>query len=70
MSVPEPQCSKRGCRHLTGATTSGRGEIGQRAACHAFPEGIPDDIAYGDNLHLTVDPRQVGEVVFERQEQD
>jgi hypothetical protein len=26
-------------------------EMTERWACAAFPEGIPDEIAYGDDLH-------------------
>jgi len=31
---------------------------GERWVCPAFPDGIPDDILDGDNLHTTPDPRQ------------
>lgn len=33
-------------------------EASQRWVCPAFPDGIPDDIAFGDNLHGKPDPRQ------------
>jgi hypothetical protein len=26
--------------------------MSERVVCKAFPERIPDEIAYGDNLHL------------------
>jgi len=55
--IAEPNCSLRNCRHLTGATNT-KDERGQRPACHAFPDGIPDDIAYGDNPHTSIDDRQ------------
>lgn len=63
--LPQPECFTRGCRHLRGATDAD--ERQQLPACLAFPNGIPDDIAYGDNLHLTVDPRQAkgNTVVYE-----
>lgn len=34
--------------------------------CAAFRKGIPFDIAYGSNQHLTIDARQSGEAVFSR----
>jgi hypothetical protein len=33
--------------------------------CPAFPEGIPNRIAYGDDPHLEVAPDQVGATVYE-----
>ncbi len=29
-----------------------KGELDERLFCDAFPDGIPEEIAYGDNLHL------------------
>ncbi len=65
------RCFERECRYLTGiidvpnlaadCITDGA----HRWACPAFPDGIPDDIAYGDNLHERPDPRQEGALVFE-----
>jgi len=48
--LAETQCSIRNCKHFGGLTTEE--EVGQSYMCDAFPDGIPDDIAYGDNLHL------------------
>ena len=39
-------------------------EPDQLPICLAFPDGIPSDIAYGDNLHLTQDPRQNPDNLF------
>lgn len=36
--------------------------------CNAFPEGIPDEIAYGDNLHLVPLENQGNDIVFEKEE--
>ena len=47
--VAEPRCNQRMCRFFTGV--KGDDEEDQRVVCEAFPDGIPDDIAYGDNLH-------------------
>lgn len=51
--LPEPQCLKRGCKHFIGVEQKGEDETTERVVCAAFPDGIPDDIAYGDNKHLT-----------------
>lgn len=65
--MAEPRCFARGCKHFEGVKeVGGRGEQYQKVVCPAFPRGIPDDIAYGKNDHLTVDPRQVGVIVFEK----
>lgn len=69
--ILEPRCSKRHCRHLSGILQpTGEEPGGEFPYCPAFPTGIPQDIAYGDNLHLTDDPRQVGRVVFEPYPED
>jgi len=50
--IPQPQCVKRRCKHFVGVTPDdGKGEE-QRPICKAFPKGIPDEIAYGNELHL------------------
>jgi len=51
--IAEPECYKRGCRHFIGVThpDGGEGEAGEYVYCKAFPKGIPDDIAFGSNLH-------------------
>jgi len=48
--LAEPNCSIRGCVHFLGVT--GDEEIDQVPYCEAFPDGIPDSIAYGTDLHL------------------
>ncbi len=50
--LAEPNCSVRRCKHLRGAYQSDGTELSEKPACMAFPRGIPDFIAYGDNLHL------------------
>lgn len=46
------RCWERGCKHYNGAIQPDGTELTETHACAAFPEGIPDDIAYGENLHL------------------
>jgi len=35
--------------------------------CAAFPNGIPDEIAYGDNTHSKKLPDQINNIVFEKE---
>lgn len=46
----EPKCFTRKCIHFIGV--EGDEEPNQVVVCAAFPKGIPDEIAYGDNLHI------------------
>ncbi len=48
--LQQPNCSARRCKHYTGI--KGKDETDQRPCCAAFPDGIPYEISYGDNLHL------------------
>ena len=57
--INEPQCYKRRCIHLTGVKNDGD-ESTERVVCKAFPEGIPSDIAYGENLHIEPYPGDGG----------
>ena len=49
--IPAPNCWKRGCKHFIGVTQPGGTEKSERITCKAFPDRIPHEIAYGDNLH-------------------
>jgi hypothetical protein len=48
--IKRPACYARVCKHLRGVV--GDDEEGQRVTCAAFPDGIPDEILDGRNLHL------------------
>ena len=48
--IKEPRCRQRGCKFFIGV--KGEDEKDQRVVCDAFPEAIPNEIAYGNNLHL------------------
>ena len=50
--VEEPKCFTRRCKHFIGIK-DGMSEVDERPVCRAFPDGIPDVIAFGDNLHLS-----------------
>ena len=67
-----PACFERRCVHYIGVSQnvfsnyiSHGTEEPERHVCLAFPEGIPDQIAYGDNLHLTPLPNQGNSIVYE-----
>jgi hypothetical protein len=65
--LPTPNCFDRGCRHFLGVYTPRPGnEAGQMPNCKAFPKGIPREIAYGPNEHLTPMPDQGNDIVFEK----
>ena len=68
--LAEPRCFTRRCRWYEGVRwlDATLGEASETNVCPAFPEGIPDTIAYGDDPHLTVHPLQVGLSVFREKE--
>jgi len=50
----EPKCYTRNCTHFQGVksdATDDEPEKNERNVCDAFPDGIPNEIAYGDNPH-------------------
>ena len=67
--MEEPRCAQRKCRHLLGAYQPEGTEEGERPCCEAFPEGIPEEIAYGDNPHTSPYPGDHG-IRYEREEED
>ena len=50
MSLAEPRCYTRKCKHFIGVKNDGD-ETTERVVCKAFPDQIPNEIAYGDNPH-------------------
>jgi hypothetical protein len=68
MQLVEPRCSKRNCIHYQGVEEFIEGDpLSQNHICDAFPNGIPEEISYGDNLHLKPLENQENEIVFEIQ---
>lgn len=64
--IAPPQCFLRKCSHYIGIISDSLGdEISERPACTAYPNGIPDDIAYGNLLHLEVRSDQNNDIVFD-----
>lgn len=56
--LSEPECYKRKCKHFQGVSDAD--EEYQVPICKAFPDGIPADIAYGNNPHTTPYPGDGG----------
>ena len=64
--LAEPNCSIRTCMHFIGVDQPDETEMTETNACPAFPNGIPDEIAYGNNRHLRVSPGQTGTAIYEK----
>ena len=60
--LEEPACYTRECKHFMGI--AGYKEPDQYFICKAFPDGIPDKITYGDNLHLEPLKDQSNDIVY------
>ena len=68
MQLEEPRCFTRKCIHFIGVKNLIEGDAFSVANfCNAFPNGIPDEIAYGDNLHLEPLKGQGNDIVFEKE---
>ena len=58
--LAEPNCYTRNCKHYLGVRWLGDEESTEVNYCEAFPDGIPDEIAYGDNRHYSPYPGDHG----------
>lgn len=63
--MPPSKCEIRKCVWFMGFYQPDGTEVSEVHYCAAFPDGIPDDISYGDNLHTKVQKGQVGQFVYE-----
>ena len=62
--IEEPTCYTRQCAFFEGVKWLGDGEHTEVAYCKAFPGGIPNDIAFGQNKHLKPVKGQDSDIVF------
>jgi len=67
--IAAPSCFNRKCKHYLGVIQPDGTELTERHFCHAYPEGIPEDIVDGTDKHLTVREDQDNEIVFEESEE-
>jgi len=64
--IEEPRCRARRCKHFLGVRQDGEDEMTERCVCKAFPDGIPEVIAYGPEPHKKPYPGDGG-IQFEKQ---
>ena len=66
--ITEPNCSKRNCRHYLGIRIDNGDETTERPYCLAYPDGIPDEISYGNVKHMRVRDDQNNDIIYEPRE--
>ena len=59
----EPKCWPRACAHFIGIRND-CDETTERVCCEAYPDGIPNEIAYGNDQHLELRGDEVRDLVF------
>lgn len=64
--IAEPKCFKRKCVHFIGVLQKNGKEQTEYLACRAYPNGIPEDIAFGDDLHKTVRKDQSNNLIYKK----
>ena len=64
--LAEPKCYKRKCKHYLGIIQPDGTEMTETNYCHAFPNGIPVDIAYGDDKHKEKHKDQENDITYEK----
>ena len=62
--LSQPFCHKRKCVHYLGVKQDDGTEMTEINYCKAYPDGIPDEIAYGEFPHDEVYPGQTGEYIY------
>jgi hypothetical protein len=63
--LADSKCYLRHCKSYQGIIQPDGTEETEKNACLAFPDGIPSDIAYGNNPHDRPTKDQSNAVVFE-----
>ena len=64
------KCFQRRCKWFKGIKQDNKDERTERYVCQAFPDGIPGEVSWGDNLHSKVLRGQQGSYVYEKTEGD
>jgi len=64
--ITTPNCFKRNCKYYQGVEQPDGTELTERCVCAAYPDGIPDTIVLGQDLHNTIRSDQDNEIVYER----
>ena len=64
--IAPPKCYERDCVYYLGMLQPDGTELTEVPHCHAFPKGIPSEIAYGNNKHTAIHPDQEGTFVFQK----
>jgi hypothetical protein len=64
--IAESNCEKRQCKYYVGIIQPKGTEEVEKHFCGAFLDGIPDDIAYGDNPHRVVVAGQDKPYIFQK----
>jgi hypothetical protein len=64
--ILEPRCFIRNCKYYLGVKQDNEDETTERNYCAAFPNMIPFEIAYDNNLHDKPFPGQDNNIIFER----
>ena len=67
--LEEPKCWIRKCKYYLGVIQPDGTEATEVNNCEAFPDGIPEEITYGDNKHLKVLPNQKNDIIYEKVEE-
>lgn len=67
--LDEPRCFFRKCKHFLGIhylNSKIEEEEDEYLKCKAFPDGIPEEVAYGKNKHKRPLKDQDNDIVYER----
>jgi hypothetical protein len=67
----DPKCYTRKCKHFIGVKQDKDkdgeyDEATERNVCKAFPDGIPSEIAYGNDPHTKVFPGQDNKIIYSK----
>ena len=65
--LQEPNCYKRNCKYYIGVIQPDGTELTEINVCKAYPDGIPNEIAYGNDLHLHKRKDQDNDLVYTKE---